>query len=375
MATLNFYCRPSKQDKKGYSPIEVSIIINGNRTFYALPRKEKPCDFAKAVESKRGNDIKDYLDVMRAVINKAMTAIARDGKSLTTQNLKEYLKSGGIKAYTIEMLFDEHYAIIFPTLTTLNQLKYTRVRDDFYTQIDRDKDVDTISNAVIQSFSTFLSTHYSASTAAHKMAILKRTIKFALANHKMDIDPFNGVKISCPRGKVEYLTTDEVKVIQKKDLHCVRLEQVRDLFLFQTGSGLSYSDMVGLTKRDIQQDEDTYYIRKNRHKTDIEYTAILLPIAVDVLRKYDWTLPIISNQKMNSYLKEIQMLCGLEKSLHSHLARKTYCTYLLNNGVRMDIVSKCAGHSNTRITATIYAHLQTHTILKEVASAINTQKT
>ena len=374
MATLNFYCRPSKQDKKGYSPIEVSIIINGRRTFHSLPRKEKPCDFAKAIASKRGNDIKDYLDVMRAVINKAMTVIARDGKSLTPQNLKKYLKNGGFKTYTIKMLFDEHYEIIFPTLTPLNQVKHIRVRDDFYTLIEKDMDVDAISNSVVQSFCTFLSTHYSASTAAHKLAILKRTIRFALANHKIEIDPFNGVKITCPRGKVEFLTTEEVRAIQKKDLHCARLEQVRDLFLFQTGSGLSYSDMAGLTKTDIQQDGDTYYIMKNRHKTDIEYTAILLPIAADILKKYDWTLPIISNQKMNSYLKEIQTLCGLKKSLHSHLARKTYCTYLLNSGVRMDIVSKCAGHSNTRITAAIYAHLQTQTILKEVASAIKTQK-
>ena len=73
---------------------------------------------------------------------------------------------------------------------------------------------------------------------------------------------------------------------------------------------------------------------------------------------------------MNSYLKEIQILCRLDKSLHSHLARKTYCTHLLNKGVRMDVVSKCAGHSNTRITAAIYAHLQTNTIINEVAKII-----
>jgi len=158
------------------------------------------------------------------------------------------------------------------------------------------------------------------------------------------------VKISCPRGKVEYLTTDEVKVIQKKDLHCERLEQVRDLFLFQTGSGLSYSDMAGLTKRDIQQDEDTYYIRKNRHKTDIEYIAILLPIAVDQMLNEEgiclyvknYNLETIINSKINpvaslicTILLEIASMERLTIAERMTSGRNQYIAHCRENGVKM----------------------------------------
>lgn len=370
MANFNFYCRESKMDKKGFSAIEISIIIDGSRTFISLPRKERPADFKKSIEFKRANELKEYLDVMRGKINKAITEIAKSGKALTAASLKEYMKNGGEKLYTIEQLFDEHYTILRPTMNAENMNKYELVRDAFYSIIDKKKDVNEITNAIIQSFISKINTECKTSTAAGKIAKLKCTIRFALANHKMEIDPFNGIKIGRVKSKIEYLTDEEVALIQKRDLYCQRLEQVRDLFLFQAGSGLAYADMANLTKKDVMLNGTTYYIQKNRQKTDVEYTAILLPIAVEVLKKYEWTLPIISNQKMNSYLKEIQILCGLEKNLHSHLARKTYCTHLLNSGVRMDVVSKCAGHSNTRITAAIYAHLQTKTILDEVSRVI-----
>jgi site-specific recombinase XerD len=370
MANFQFYCRESKTDKNGYSPIEISINIDGRRNFIQLPRKEKPANFKKLVASRKRNDLQEYLEISRSHINKAITEITKMGKALTAPALKDYVKNGGIKLYTIEDLFNEHYQIIKMQMTDVNYDKYVLVRDEFFKYIDPKRDINEINNAVVRGFMAELFNTYKPSTATGKINKLKSTIKFALANHKLMIDPFNGIKIARVKSRIEYLTDSEVNLIKNAPLYCKRLEQVRDLFLFQVGSGLSYADMATLSSSDVMNSNGTYYIQKNRQKTDIEYTAILLPIALEIFNKYDGILPIISNQKMNSYLKEIQILSHLEKPLHSHLARKTYCTHLLNKGVRMDVVSKCAGHSNTRITAAIYAHLQTSTIIDEVAKII-----
>ena len=82
-------------------------------------------------------------------------------------------------------------------------------------------------------------------------------------------------------------------------------------------------------------------------------------------------LKVISNQKMNSYLHIIERQIGFKKSLHSHLARHTYCTMLLNKGIRLETVSKAAGHKNTKITQQFYAHLEDKTVINEVSAAFN----
>lgn len=89
-----------------------------------------------------------------------------------------------------------------------------------------------------------------------------------------------------------------------------------------------------------------------------------------ILEKYDYQLNVISNQKMNSYLHIIEKQIGFKKSLHSHLARHSYCTLLLNKGIRLEVVSKAAGHKSTKITQRFYAHLEDRTVIDEVAAVL-----
>ena len=370
MVNFQFYCRDSKANKNGYAPVELSIIIDGKRTFISLDRKEIPSTFKRNVEGKKNNDTKEYLYLMREKINSAITDLLRHNKPLTADSLKGYLKNGGVRYYSIENLFDDFFKVMGAKFEESNYKKYEKVRDSFYAHVNKQGDVNEITNAVIQSFKISLYKEFKESTASTKLSKLKSIINFGINNAKITVNPFNGITISKPKASIEYLTDAEVSTILHKDFDCDRLNQVRDLFIFQSGSGLSYSDMSSLRAEDVVNEEGVSYIKKNRQKTDIEFTAVLLPYAVDVLKKYNYQLPIISNQKLNSYLKEIGDLCKIKKNLHSHLARKTYCTHLINSGVRIDVVSKCAGHSNTKITAAIYAHLQTETILKEVSQVM-----
>ena len=149
----------------------------------------------------------------------------------------------------------------------------------------------------------------------------------------------------------------------------MRLQKVRDLSLFQAASGLSYADLALLKPEDMKEtDSGVHYIKGRRAKTGIEYTSVILPFGLDIWRKYCGVLPLLSNQRYNSYLKEIEAIVGLKKGLHSHIFRKTYATMLLNRGVRMETVSKALGHSSTKITQAYYAKMQDNTITSEISS-------
>lgn len=123
--------------------------------------------------------------------------------------------------------------------------------------------------------------------------------------------------------------------------------------------------MAQLEERDfLSTEEGLLYIEKRRKKTGVKFLVVLLPEALAIARKYDFHLPVISNQRYNSYLKEIATLCGIEKNMHSHIGRHTAATFLLNRGIPMDIVAKVLGHSTTAQTRH-YAKLLDETVSRE----------
>ena len=122
-----------------------------------------------------------------------------------------------------------------------------------------------------------------------------------------------------------------------------------------------------LKKEDFLYDENGQcYIAKNRVKTEIPFISVILPDGMEILKKYNFQLPLISIEKVNAYLKIIQDLSGINKPLHTHIARHTYATRCLNAGVRIEVVSKLLGHTNIRQTQH-YAKLLKNSIVDEVS--------
>lgn len=111
-ANVSFYCRYSKRNRDGLAPIELSLIINKKRCYIQLPRKEDPDVFKKAVSSKRGSDIRLYLDSVRTRVNEIETILLREGEPLTANTLKEYFQTGGYQVYTVGNLFDDYLRIL-----------------------------------------------------------------------------------------------------------------------------------------------------------------------------------------------------------------------------------------------------------------------
>ena len=247
MASYSFYCRSSKENRLGYAPIELSIIINGKRCFINLPRKEKPSAFKRLMASKQNNQLKEFISLQMTAINSAITAILSAGQPLTTESLRDYLQNGGVKLYTLSDLFNDFFKLLESRWTYENYQKYDVVRNDFISFIgDKNKPITAITNADIQAFYAHLNKQYKASTASGKMAKLKCVFRYAMDNNLMTVNVFGNIKLCKQKPSVEYLTEAEVKTIAQKDFGIDRLNKVRDLFLFQCGSGLAYADMANL---------------------------------------------------------------------------------------------------------------------------------
>jgi len=188
-----------------------------------------------------------------------------------------------------------------------------------------------------------------------------KIIRICIANGWLIADPFLNYKQKRKTVDRVYLTTDELQTWANKSFSTDRLSQVRDIFLFSCFTGLAYSDVQKLKKRHIVKGVDgEQWIDTKRQKTNTPSRIPLLPTALHLIERYadhpccevnGYLLPVLSNQKMNAYLKEIADICGINKPITFHIARHTFATTVtLLNGVPIESVSKMLGHTNLRIT-------------------------
>lgn len=367
---FNFYARDSKKDRNGLVHIEMSININQKRCFINLPMQVEPQKFNA---KRRPKEYEDYISLMRTRINEILVEMAQHQEPITAERIRDYIRTGGYKSFTIQDMFDEYLAILKKRVgKTMTQSVYRRYEllAEMYNG-DKTKEINTLSQQDVMEFRDMLIEKYDINTASGYLTKFKTFVKYAINNGKLKTNPTAYVKIQKENKPIDFLNESEIKMLEKTDLNNKSLQSVLDLFMFELNSGISYADMMELNKDDIQETNGIYYVSKKRKKTGTQFTAVILPYGVEILRKYDYQLRRISNQKMNAYLHVIEGLVGIKKKLHTHLARHTYLTTLYNKGVRLEICSACAGHKNVKITQQFYARLNNNTVLNEVASAFN----
>lgn len=179
---------------------------------------------------------------------------------------------------------------------------------------------------------------------------LKALINIAKTVKIIKENPYEDLKGKFKRGEkenVEYLTEEEMEAIrQLKFEKGSMLDDVRDLFVFQMYTGLAYGDMCKFDIDDYKKVKGVYVKRKERIKTGVPYVNQLLPPVVEVLKKHGMRLPIMCNQDYNRGLKLVGAAAKIKTRMRSHLARHTFATYMLSNGVRLQNVSKMLGHTN-----------------------------
>lgn len=373
---VNFYCRQSKCTKGGYAPIELSVNINGKRQFINLPFKCLPSDFNKKRQPK---EIADYVTSMRKRINEVLSEMAVSGEILTTQALVKYIKNGGFQSYTVEDLFEEYYAIlrkrIGTTLTKKVYVKYELVRNLFFTIVDKNSECANITPADVQMFKVTCESKYMPATTGGYLQKLKTVLTFAQDNGRLKINPFQGVKINKGTPTLEFLSMEDINRLRSLEIENESLSNVRNIFLFQICSGLSFADMEKLRVEDIQEKDGVLFIKKNRQKTGVEFVSVLLPFVKDLFLfdnqgvRIGFKFKMITNQKLNSYLHVIERAYNFSQSLHSLAARHTYCYLLLNNyKVRAETAARAMGHTNPKTTLKYYANISTETAVNEIGS-------
>lgn len=355
--SINYYCRSSKQGKDGLSPVELGVNVNGERFFVNLPRKADSRAFRKLLAGKRENPLKEYLTAVEGTIRAYETKCLQRGKRVDAQDLKEFIRNGFYApSENLGYLIDQFFAFVdAKDIGAYVKKKYRLVINNFlsFSGLTRESGLECLTVGKCKAFVQYMTGKYKNSSVTGMLHRFKAMLQFGVDNGLLDKNPFYGIKIRKEEVKIETITFEEYGRIKALDLSwCERLEKIRDLFIFSCGTGLAYTDAQSLTEGDFKEnDSGQVYLSKERAKTGVTFTLVVLPDALAVARKYSFKLPTISNQKANSYLKEIQDLAKIGTNLTYHKARHYYARCLINKyHFSLELVARCLGHANTNMS-------------------------
>ena len=375
---VNFVVRRTKKKVDGCVPIEMTICVKGKRRYVSTGREVKPSDFnSKTQTVKSDKELNEFLKALKARLYAIETTLMSKDVNVSIDTVLDVFRNGEQeRTMTFLQLFEIHNGNVgkrvkqkLITPTTLSKYEVTKDYVARYIKTELKKDdilIKDITPSFIDNLFVFLLGFMSNNTAIQKMKQVKRVIRFAVDEGYIKVSPYK-ITLKKEKKEVQPLTIKEVNAIRKKKIDIERLAKIRDLFIFECYTGLAFTDLMSLNDNDFHVDESGHkWIIKKRHKTNVVATIPLLPIALEILDKYNNKLPHMSNVKYNAYLKEIGDICGIKKNLHSHLARHTWATILLNAGMDMVSVSKCLGHSNSKITESTYAKILPDKLFEKV---------
>ena len=375
---VNFVVRRTKRKVDGTVPIEITISVKGKRRYVSTGREVKPSDFSSKTQTVRGDkELNEFLKALKTRLYAIETTLMSKGVNVSIETVLDVFRNGEQeRTMTFLQLFEIHNDNVgkrvkqkLITSATLSKYEVTKDYVTRYIKVELKKDdilIRDITPSFIDNLFVFLLGFMSNNTAIQKMKQVKRVMRFAVDEGFIKVSPFK-IVLKKEKKEVQPLTIKEVNVIRNKTINIRRLDQIRDLFIFECFSGLAFTDLMTLVDSDFYKDEfGNNWIIKKRHKTNVFATIPLLPIALEILKKYNYHLPHVSNVKYNAYLKELGDICGIKKNLHSHLARHTWATILLNGGMDMVSVSKCLGHANSRITESTYAKVLPEKLYEKV---------
>jgi len=381
-----FFVKKHRVNANGESPIYLRITINGKTSDMSVHRNivynmwDDKIGMAKP-ENKQLKSLNDYLFSIQTSIYEKYKYLRETNKEITPLIIKNaYLgiKDENEKIITLVGLFDEHNKELEKLIgidyskSTVTKYKSTLKHIKHYLLLEYHKDdiiIENVNNKFVKGFEFYLKTKKDCShnTTMKYITIFKKIIKIAIANDWLKKDPFVNFKITTKKTERPFLSEDELKILINKTFSIERLEIVKDTFLFSCFTGLAHSDLKKLTEENIQIGSDgKLWVMINRTKTDVSSHIPILPVTEAIIKKYKYhprcqiekvLLPVLTNQKMNAYLKEIADICGIDKKLTTHIARHTFATTVtLNNDVPIETVSKMLGHSSIKMTK-IYAKL------------------
>ncbi len=374
--------------KNGKYQLFVRITLDGKRseisTRHYVSIKEWDDKLFKVKDSAQNSHlINIQLEEMKSKITKIYVKLQALEEEITIQKLRSlYIgkpieESPKPKNKTICEAFDYHNLKMEETLKvgkvcnkTWERYKITKNKVVAFMEKQynvSDIELPAIRLRFVTEFEHYLLTKDKLqSNTAHKyIKNLKKIMNMSVGLDWIPSNPFNQFKCSYQSPDREILNREELAVLQFKKLSISRLEEVRDVFIFCCYTGFAFTDIFQFEQNAVTIGLDgEYWLSTNRQKTGTKESVPLLPVALEIIEKYknhpycvseNKLLPVNSNQRYNSYLKELADICNINKHLTSHIARHTFATTVtLANGVPIETVSSMLGHTSIRTTQ-IYA--------------------
>lgn len=380
--------------KNGESPVFMRITVNGQRAENNIQKSilpnlwDQPKERAKGT-SRTAVDLNRFIEEARIKVHRIVTELQENNEPVNAKIVQERFyginpnkKAERTILEVIQTHNEEAEKLVGRDYAKTTVLRYKSMKRYLGEMIKANYDVDDLplsqfTGEVIRAYEVFLKTEkeLSQNTLIRYMKALKKITNRCIANDWLHKDPFVGIKFREEPTEPEFLTIEELNRIYECDPGCKRLEVVRDMFLMSAFTGLAFSDVSQLTAEHIVRDNaGNLWIRKHRQKTRQISNIPLLDVPAAILKKYEGNkkaakkgvlLPVPANQVMNRYLKEIATICKIDKYLTTHVARHTYATVCLSQGVSLKNVSKMLGHASVKMTEH-YARVLDTSILREM---------
>ena len=375
--SLVCYLFKSRSKQNGQAPILLRININGQKTVIQLKRTVDPsqwdqkrgCVMGRSADAKVFND---YIDSIKLRARQKYNELLLSHDQVTPGMLKDaILGINSAKPKMIIEVWQEHLEgmikLIGKETTKATCQKYATAKNHLQNFLKKrykvsDISVKSIDHHMITQFDLYLKTDAGCAinTTTKFLQNFKKITNFCLRNGWLPKDPFLNISLTLKEVERPYLNEQELARLMQFSSPIERLDRVRDFFVFSCFTGLAYADVKKLRKMEIEHNADGHWIRTRRQKTGGMSNIPLLKTPLQIIQKYvnlemlhdsDPVMPILSNQKMNAYLKELADLCGITKPLSFHTARHTFATTVtMMNGVPMESVSKMLGHKNLKST-------------------------
>lgn len=376
---IHFYIRPHKAKANGEAPIYLRLTGN-TRKEHSIGYSIDPMKWDKAGYRSKGrkptdHQLNQHIQSIIGRLRQIETSFITQGKAVQVETiLNTFLGKGTLQAdqsllTTYQSILEKKEATIGTpdglTKTTVGRYKTVlKHLKEFlvYRYGVNDLHLAEFTYEHVSEFEHYLQTvkGIKNNTRFKHLSFFRQIIREAINHGKLAHDPFAQWKGKFINHERVRLTQAELDILQTKDLHTKRLDEVRDVFVFACYTGLAYIDVHNLTEEHLIEDKGKYYIHTYRQKTKSKCWIPLLPPAVALLDKYADSLsrriegrllPSKSNQRLNSYIKEVSVLCGIEKHLTFHVARHTFATTVtLAQDVPLETVSEMLGHSNLKTT-------------------------
>lgn len=366
------YNRYHKASTSNPATIEVRISWNRQQKYISTGIQVLPKEWHHGIVTNRQDAIQlnKFLDNLIIDVKKVVNEMVESGR-IDIYAIPEGLKKLRIKEIDVFEFFEKQKKIRLYGQSAFTKGRYDRCTG-FLRNWGKIKKMEDLNEETVIELDAYLKAKGMKANSRwsnyHK--VLNAFISDAVNEGYLRKNPYKFVTIDKGNDRIgigKHLTREEYESIRTADMPTECLERVRDVFIFQTNTCLSFVDLEKFNPNKIEEVKGKRIYTGKRGKTGIPFTVPLLPNAVEILEKYDWKLPLVSNQKYNKYLKEVVKTAGVDKPVSTHWARHTGATLLLNAGVSMDVVSKICGHSSIKMTEQIYAKMYDETVVDAVA--------